>query len=105
MALSKNDVFKTNDPELVNAIRNIDLEKEFIEGHRLFNLFGEKIRRYAEYLSNYYYNISNNTITDNRQMELERNTGDKPAITHDLAFTFDTDINKKEHEYYQVSVN
>jgi hypothetical protein len=104
MALSKINIFKTDEKELVNAISHINLNDEYRRPHRIFELFGDFIRTYTQYLLDFYQNMPNNKTTDNDiySPNPHMNT---PLITHDLGFTLNKNDVYHDIEYYQVLTN
>jgi hypothetical protein len=109
MALSNVDIFKTNDPELVNITKDINLLLEYysIPKHRIFTLFGEKVKLYTLSLMDFYKNIPNNKTTDNNKYIPRVQSGnDIHSISyHDMVFTLNTIPTQTEVEYIQVATN
>jgi hypothetical protein len=106
--LSNVDIFKTNDPELVNITKDINLLVEYKTAkHRIFTLFGEKVKLYILSLIDFYKKIPNNKTTDNNvyTTRVQSVTNINSISYHDIAFTLHRISTQKEIEYIQVAIN
>ncbi len=104
IALSDVNIFRTNDPELVNLIRNINLTIEYANKHKIFNFIDDRVRIYTSSLLDFYQNMPNNKTTDNNIYRPEVQGGPSSSVvTHELGFTLNSNREQRELEVLQVA--